>query len=139
MLGTIGFWQLGKTDVAKAFVFPTLITGVLLLIIGFGLYFSNKSRLGSFEAEYNADPIEFVKSEINRADKTLQEYQTIVFKVIPLIIVFSALLFVFVDKPIWRATCIMTIAMMVVLMLVDSNAHVRIKSYKEQLTEAIQP
>ncbi|MCB0856355.1 MAG: hypothetical protein KDD63_29250, partial [Bacteroidetes bacterium] len=60
-------------------------------------------------------------------------YRTIVFKVIPFIIVAAALLIFFVDKPIWRATAITTIAMMVVILLVDSNANARIIEYKKQL------
>jgi hypothetical protein len=34
----IGFWQLGKTDLARAYIIPTLVAGALLLIIGFGLF-----------------------------------------------------------------------------------------------------
>lgn len=133
VLVTIGFWQLGKTEMAKAFIFPTLVAGILLLTVGLGLFFANKSRITSFETAYNDDPKEFVKSEIIRSEKTMDEYSTIVFKVIPLIIVAAALLIVFIDKPIWRATSITTIAMMVVILFVDSNANARIKAYNEQL------
>lgn len=31
---SIGFWQLGKTDMAKAYIIPTLVAGALLMIIG---------------------------------------------------------------------------------------------------------
>ena len=133
VLGTIGFWQLGKTEVAKAFIFPTLVAGILLMIVGFGLLYSNKSRLASFPTAYNSNASAFVKSEISRAEKTIAEYKTIVFKVIPLIIIVAALLLIFIDKPIWRAISITTIAMMVVILLVDSNANARIEAYHEQL------
>ena len=66
-------------------------------------------------------------------EKTMKEYQTIVFKIIPLIIVVAALLIIFIDKPIWRAISITTIAMMVVILLVDYNANARIEAYNEQL------
>lgn len=130
---TIGFWQLGKTEIAKAFVFPTLVAGILLLIIGVGLVFSNKSRITNFPTAYERDASAFVQSEIIRAEKTMAEYQTAVFKVIPLIIVVAALLIVFIDKPIWRAISITTIAMMVVILLIDSNANARIEAYHSQL------
>ncbi len=133
VLATIGFWQLGKTDVARAFIFPTLVAGILLLAIGLGLYFNNKSRITSFAAAYNSDPAAFVQSEIIRAEKTMDEYRTIVFKIIPLIIIVAALLIIFMDKPIWRAIGITTIAMMVVLLLVDSNANARVEAYHKQL------
>ncbi len=83
---SIGFWQLGKTDLAKAYIIPTLVAGALLLTIGFGLVFTNKARISSFAVDYNQDASAFVKSEIVRVDNTLKEYKTVVFKVIPLII-----------------------------------------------------
>ncbi len=136
MAAAIGFWQLGKSEIAKAFVSPAAVAGVLLLTVGIGIFFANKSRITSFERDYNADPSAFVKSEIARTQKSMNEYKTIVFKVIPFIIVAAALIIVFVDKPMWRAICITTIAMMVVIMIVDSNANARILEYHEQLTQA---
>jgi len=133
LLASIGFWQLGKTDVSKAYVTPTLIAGSLLLIIGLGLFFNNKSRIESFPIAYKSDASAFVKAEIVRAEKTLNEYKTIVFRIIPLIITVCAFFIIFIDKPIWQASSITIIAMMVVLLLVDSNADARIKAYKQQL------
>ncbi|WP_299465383.1 hypothetical protein [uncultured Microscilla sp.] len=133
VLATIGFWQLGKTDIAKAFIFPTLVAGVLLLAIGLGLFFTNKSRITSFATAYNSDASAFIKSERARTKKLMAEYQTAVFKVIPFIIVIAALLIVFIDTPLWRAISITTIAMMAVILLVDSNAHARVEAYNKQL------
>ncbi len=136
LLGSLGFWQWGKTEIAKAFPVPTLVAGTLLLVIGLGLVYSNKARLADFPGAHSSDAAAFVKSEIVRSEKTMHEYQNIVFKIIPLIIVVAALLFVFVDKPTWRAIGITTIAMMVVILLIDTNAHGRIAEYKQQLLEA---
>lgn len=130
---SIGFWQLGKTDLAKAYIIPTLVAGVLLLIIGFGLFFTNISRISSFADDYNKDASAFVESEIVRVDNTLNEYKTIVFKVIPLLIIAAALLIIFINTPIWRAISITTIAMLIVILLIDGTAHARIEAYKEQL------
>ena len=44
LIASVGFWQLGKTDIAKAYIIPTLVAGVLLMTIGLGLFFTNKSR-----------------------------------------------------------------------------------------------
>lgn len=133
LTASIGFWQLGKTEIAKAYIIPTLVAGGLLLAVGVGIYFTNKSRVTSFAEAYQANPQEFVQSEIARSDKSIGEYQTIVFKIIPFIIVVASLLIVFIDKPTWRATCITTISMMMVILLVDSNANARIESYRDQL------
>ena len=133
VLATLGFWQLGKTEMAKAFIIPALVAGVLLLTIGIGLVFSNTSRLANFEAAFDRDPSAFVKSEITRIEKAMGEYKTIVFKVIPFIIVAAALLIVFIDTPLWRAIGITTIFMMVIIISIDSNAHARAEVYHKQL------
>ena len=130
---SIGFWQLGKTDLAKAYIIPTLVAGVLLLTIGLGLFFTNISRISSFESEYNQDASAFVKSEMVRVDNTLNEYKTVVFKVVPLIIIAAALIIIFINTPTWRAIGITTIAMLIVILLIDGTAHARIEAYKKQL------
>ncbi len=135
LIATIGFWQLGKTELAKAFVYPTLIAGILLMAVGVGIFFTNKSRVTSFAEDFNKDSTAFVQSEIERTDQTLSEFKTIVFKVIPLIVTAASLLLIFVDRPIWRAIGITTIAMMVIILFVDSNANARIETYHKQLLE----
>lgn len=132
-LGSLGFWQLGKTDMAKAFIYPTLVAGALLMIIGFGLIYSNKSRLASFPTDYQNNPTEFVQTEIARAEKTIKGYERTVFKAIPIIMIISALLIIFISTPMWRAIGITTIAMMICILLIDSNAKVRHVEYQKQL------
>ncbi len=133
LAASFGFWQLGKTEIAKAYIIPTAVAGSLLVTIGLGLYFTNKSRLKQFETAYAADASSFIKSELIRADATLKEYQNVVFKVIPIIIAVCALVIVFVNTPIWRASMITTIAMMAVILLIDGTAHARIEAYKADL------
>ncbi len=133
ILVSIGFWQLGKTDMAKAYVIPTSVAGILLLIIGLGLTYTNKSRMTEFETAYNSNVTAFVESEIVRAERTLNEYRTVVFTAIPLIITICALVITFINTPIWRVSMITTIAMMAVILLIDGTAHARIEAYHEQL------
>ena len=130
---SIGFWQLGKTEMARAYIFPTLVAGLLLMTIGLGLFFTNKSRIKEFETAYNKDASTFVESEIMRAEATLKEYKTIVFKAIPVIIIVAALLIIFINAPTWRAISITTIAIMVVILLIDGTAHARIDAYHKEL------
>ncbi|SHK04223.1 hypothetical protein SAMN04488028_102590 [Reichenbachiella agariperforans] len=127
-----GFWQLGKTELAKAYVIPLLVAGVLLMTIGLGLFFTNKSRINQFEKAYQRDAIAFSTSEIARTESTLKEY-TVVFKVVPVIIIVAALLIIFINTPTWRAIGITTIAMMIVILLVDGTAHARMEAYAKQL------
>ncbi len=138
LLVSLGFWQLGKTDLARAYIIPFLVTGALLLTVGVGLFYSNKTRLNHFPQEYRQNAEAFVQSEIQRTEKTINEFQTVVFKVIPGIIIVCALLIIFIDKPLWRAGSIAVIAMMTIIMLIDSNSHARMKEYQQKLVLANQ-
>ncbi len=132
LAASAGFWQMGKTELAKAYIIPLLVAGVLLMTIGLGLFFTNKARITQFEKAYNEDISAFAASEMARAESTLKEY-TVVFKVIPIIIIVAALIILFMNTPTWRAIGIITIAMMIVILLVDGTAHARIAAYYEQL------
>lgn len=138
LAASAGFWQLGKTELAKSYIIPTLVAGVLLLTIGLGLFYTNKSRVVQFEEAYNTDAPAFVASEFERIEATLKEYKTIVFTYIPLIIAVCALVLIFVDKPIWRASMITTIAMLIVILLIDGTASARIENYKKALEVAVE-
>ena len=128
----LGFWQLGKTEMAKAFVWPMLVSGILLVAVSAGLYFANKPRITQFETAYNIDAKTFVESETARTAKS-QHGLALVFKVLPLIIVAAALLIVFVNVPLWRAIGITTIALMTILMFIDSNTNARNTAYHQRL------
>jgi len=132
LIASIGFWQLGKTDLAKAYIIPTLVAGLLLMTIGLGLFYTNKSRITQFEKAFSADAPAFYQSEIERSESTLKEY-TVVFKVIPILIIVAALFILFANTPTWRAVSITTIAMLVVILLVDGTAHSRIEAYHKEL------
>jgi len=138
VLASFGFWQFGKTELARAYIIPILVAGVFLMTVGFGLFFTNKVRITQFETAYNADASAFVTSELERAERTLKEYKTIVFTAIPLIIAACALVIFFVNVPIWRASMISTIAMLAVILLIDGMAHSRIDDYNKQLLKAAQ-
>lgn len=132
LIASVAFWQLGKTDLAKAYIIPTLVAGILLLIIGSGLNYTNIQRVKQFEKDFNTNASAFYQSEIERSEGTLKEY-TIVFKVIPILIIIAALLILFVNTPTWRAISITVIAMLTVILLVDGTAHSRIESYHKEL------
>ncbi len=130
---SIGFWQLGKSELAKSYIIPTAVCGALLLIIGVGLIYNNQQRLKSFSKSYEINKTEFIKSELERTENTIKQTENTIFKWIPVIIVIAALLIIFIDKSSWRAASIIIIAMMVVLLVVDSNSHSRIVTYNKAL------
>ena len=132
LIASIGFWQLGKTELAKAYIIPTFIAGILLLIIGSGLNYTNIQRVKQFEKNFKTDASAFYQTEIVRSEDTLKEY-SIVLKVIPILIIIAALLILFVNTPTWRAISITSIAMLVIILLVDGTAHSRIEKYHKEL------
>ncbi len=136
MAASFALWQIGKTDLAKAYMIPTLVAGALLLIIGLGLFFTNKSRITQFKTAYNSDAAAFVASELERTEATLKEYKNVVFTAVPLIIIACALVLMFVNAPAWRASMITSMAMLVVILLIDGMAHARIDEYHQQLLTA---
>ena len=130
-LAALGFWQLGKTIMAKAFVWP-MLRRVYGYAVSAGLYFANKPRVTQFETAYNTDAKAFVQTETERTAKS-QNDLALVFKVLPLIIIAAALLIMFVNTPLWRAIGITTIALMTILMFIDSNTGARNTAYHQQL------
>ena len=132
LIASAAFWQLGKTDLARAYIIPTLVAGILLLIIGSGLNYTNIQRVKQFEKSFYEDAVSFWNSEIQRTESTLKEYK-VVFKVIPIMIILSALLILFIQTPTWRAIGITIIAMLIVILLVDGTAYARIESYDKEL------
>ncbi len=129
---SFGFWKLGKTELAKAYIIPMLIAGILLLIIGVGLNYTNIQRVKQFEKEFKTDAVAFYQSEIERCESTLKEY-TVVFRVIPVLVIISALSILIFQTPLWRAIGITTIAMLTVIMLIDGLAHARMENYYKEL------
>ena len=78
-MASFGFWQFGKTELARAYIIPVLVAGAFLMTVGFGLFFTNKARITQFETAYAKDASAFVSSELERATATLKEYKIIVF------------------------------------------------------------
>jgi len=133
MTASLGFWQLGKTDIARAYIIPTLVAGLILTTIGLGLYFTNKARVTQFITAYNTDATDFVASEIKRTEATLKEYKNVVFTGIPIILIACSLVLLFAKTSIWRASAITTIAMLVIILLVDGTASARVEAYHQEL------
>lgn len=132
LIASVGFWQLGKTDLAKAYIIPTLVAGILLLIIGSGTNYANIQRIKKFEKDFDADKTAFYQSEIERSESTLKQF-TFVFKVVPILIIVAALLILFINTPTWRAISITSISILTVILLIDGNAQSRIENYHKEL------
>jgi ABC-2 type transport system permease protein len=133
-IAAISFWLLGKTVMAKTFVWPMVAAGVILIVVSAGLYFANKPRVTQFQTAYSLDAKAFVQAETVRTAKSQNDF-VLVFKVLPLIIIAAALLILFANKPLGRAIGITTIALMTLLMFIDSNTAARNAAYHQQLLD----
>ncbi|SIO00198.1 hypothetical protein [Vannielia litorea] len=136
LMASLGLWHIGKTETARAFVIPALVAGVLLLILGGGLLLGTWKSLAGFDAAHTRDAPAFVASEIARVDRTMAQYAVAAFKGMPLLILACAALIVILQGPVWRASLITAIALLVVVMAVDSTAHARLAAFKERLLAA---
>ncbi|SDX86814.1 hypothetical protein SAMN05444411_110148 [Lutibacter oricola] len=132
LIASIGFWQLGKTDLAKAYIIPTLVAGILLLIIGCGTNYTNIKRVKLFEKNFNTNKTAFYQSEIERSENTIKQF-IVVFKLVPILIIVAALLILFINTPTWRAISVTTITMLILILLIDGNAQSRIENYHKEL------
>lgn len=136
LLVGVGFRLLGTTDLARGFVIPMLVAGRQLPVLGAGLFLLAQTRLAAIPTAFGRDPAAFVASALARTDKVLSDYRTAVFRVFPALIALCALLIPFLEGPIWRAGLITAIAMVTILILLDSNADARLRLYKAQLASA---
>ena len=136
LFASASFWYLGKTETAKAFVIPLLVTGLLLVVLGVGLVIANQWRLSTFPTAFAADAKAFLAAEMTRADKTVSGYQKVVHIYLPAIIALCALTLLVVRTANWQASMVAIIAMMAVIMLVDTNAAKRMERYQDALVNA---
>jgi len=134
LISVIGFSLWGKTVMAKAFVIPLSVAGILFIVIGIGLYVANKPRIAQFEQEYRLDRQAFVTKEIARTTKSNQDF-VLVFKVLPALAVLAAVVLLLMQAPVWRAAALVSMLVFVFLMLVDSNTAARNEAYRQELVK----
>ena len=132
---SIGVWRLGETKMAKAYIFPMLIAGILLIVLGSLLFDLYDSNIESLKTKYNENPSEFIETEIQRTKASIAQYKRDLFDVFPFVMGFSALMMIFIKRKIWRAIFITLIAMSTVIMLVDSQAIALLEEYNRNLNE----
>jgi ABC-2 type transport system permease protein len=134
-LAAIGFWLLGKTAMARAFVFPILASAIFMFVVSTGLYWANKPRTAKFKDDYSRNPDAFINKEIIRTAKSKKEL-AIVLKVLPLIIMVAAGLFLIISSNIYRAIALTITGLAFSLLLIDSNTDARNTAYHNFLTKS---
>ena len=121
---------------ARAYIVPLLVTGLLLVTLGIGLILPNYLRLSSFPDAFETDEGIFIADELARVDKTMKGYNNALFVIFPAIIIGCAFILMIMRTPIWQASAISIITMIAFLFVIDSNANARLGAYKAELIQA---
>lgn len=133
IVASLVFWRIGRTKMAKAYIFPSLIAGILLVLLGGALYDMYSSAIDGLKEAYSADPAGFVQQEVVRTKGNISTYKNDLFGVFPFIMIGASLLIFFVNRPIWRAIAITVITMLTAIMIVDSHAIAFLEDYHQYL------
>lgn len=139
LVASFGFWQLGKTELARAYVIPMAVSGALLVIIGVGIMIPSILRINGFADAYSSDPAAFITAELARAEAVLNQYRIAVYRVIPVIVAICAAAVLAFDAPLWRASLITTIGLMAIVLIIDSNGNARLERYHADLQRVSVP
>ena len=129
----LGFWFFGRTPMARSFIWPLFIAGLLIALVGAGLYVANSPRIDRFQQEYRLDPNQFAQFEIQRTEKSKGEL-ALVFRIIPAIIILAAAVILLVPGGVWRAVAVTVIINAAFLMAVDSNTEARNNIYHSEIS-----
>lgn len=132
LMTALGFSYWGKTAMAKAFVWPMLVAGALLIAVGAGLFIANKPRITQFEQAFQYNSTAFAQQELQRTSKSQKDLST-VFKALPALLIIAALVILFLPTPIGRSIGVTLALLTAFLMAVDSNTDARNTAYHEQL------
>lgn len=132
LLAAIGFWYWGRTTMARYFIWPLLVMGLFLIAVGTGLYVANQPRIAQFENEYQREPKAFLEAEIQRTAKSQRDL-ALVFRILPAIVIFAAVVIMLAPASVWRAIAVAIILNAAFLMVVDSNTGARNDAYHTRL------
>lgn len=132
---SIGLWKWGKTKLARAYIFPTLIAGILLTVLGSALFEMYYSLIEGLTQKYLADTFAFVENEILRTNGAIISYKSDLFNVFPFVIAGTSILLMVIKREILRAIFITIIAMSAIILLVDSNAISLLEHYNTSLQQ----
>ena len=136
LLCAAGFYFWGKTAMARAYWMPLAVSGAFLMVVAAGLFAANQPRIKAFQEQYQKSPESFVKAEIARTAKSDGDLTTIVYRILPAIVIVCALGAMFIARDGWRAWFITLMMLGALLMAVDSNTRARNAEYRTKLMEA---
>mgnify|MGYP001102786000 CR=1 FL=1 len=136
LLLTLILWRYGSTPNAKALVVPALILGMLFLLMGSYMVYSNGVRQEAFTEAYEQDALAFLQAEKNRVEGFQFMYPaSLLISAISFVVALA--LFYFSDSPARKALAIVLAVFGLSLLIIDYFSKERADNYYEALLNAL--
>jgi hypothetical protein len=126
------FWKTGTTPNAKAMFFPLLAVGILFLVSGSTMLYTNPKRSVEYAETYKEDPANHIKAEKERVENFMTWYPQIRY-VMTGIAALGILLFLVWAVPLGRAIGIALILTALATFVIDHFSEERANIYYEQI------
>ena len=105
LIAGVLFWKYGNTPYAKAMIWPILITGLLLAVMGIYGVIYNKNRIKVYQQKWEQNPTEFVQSEKARVENFDNIFKYSYPAMVTMVVAGAILFFVF-KNPNAKAICL---------------------------------
>lgn len=130
------FWKTGMTPNAKAMLFPLLIVGIMFIVSGSSMLYSNPKRAVEFSKSFNEDPIELVQAEKKRVENFMTWYPQIRYVAAGLGVL-GILIFLFWATPIGRAIGVALLVVTISTFVIDHFSEERANIYYKQINKQV--
>jgi len=130
-------WKYGTTVNAKALVVPSLILGLLFILMGSYMVYSNGQRQAAFQQAYKTDSEQFLSAEKKRVEDFQFMYPTSL-AISALCFLVTIIAFVWSKNPNFHAISIMLSIFGLSLIIIDYFSKERAAIYYEQILQQLQ-
>ena len=131
------FWRMGSTPSARAMFVPLLIVGVLALVVGLSMNFSNQARIGKYSAAYAESPTAFVQAERERTESFIRWYPYTMYT-FSVIIILALGVFLWKPTPLGRAIGLATVLLGLAVLFLDHFSEERAEGYHTQIMQELE-
>ncbi|MEN0049816.1 MAG: hypothetical protein AAF806_22330 [Bacteroidota bacterium] len=134
LLSALLFHLLGSSALSEGIRTGSIVCGILLFGMGFGLRMSQENIRKEKSVLFQKDPIEFKQSERERMEKVKNNYPN--YQLVMAIVILVLLLFYFFIKiPFWQGVAISVILFMIGNMFIEYFSQKTVLAYYEFLKE----
>ncbi|MCC5945331.1 MAG: hypothetical protein JJT94_10370 [Bernardetiaceae bacterium] len=134
---TFLFWKYGTTPNAKSLVLPSLVLGVLFILMGIAMINSNGKRPVAFQQAYESDSVQFLLDEKKRVEE-FQILYPISLGVSAVFFLITLIGFVWTRNPTIHAIGIALSVFGWALIVIDYFSKERAAIYYEQILQQLQ-